>query len=995
MATIVTRAGKGSPLTNQELDNNFSSLNTDKAELSGATFTGEIVAPSLDISGNIDVDGVTNLDVVDIDGAVDMASTLAVAGVVTVSDGSTSAPSITNAGDANTGIYFPADDNFGIVVGGSRKLLVNSSGVSINNGVLDADGGITVDNFTLDGTSLTLSTGNMELFTSGSNHDILFKGNDGGSFITALRLDMSDFGGAIFNSHVTVPTDLYVGQSIIHNGDSNTYLSFANNDDFRIVVANSTRAAFNTSKIHFNQEGIDQDFRVESNGNANMLFVDGGNDRVGVGTGSPSAPFHSSNTSSGITARFSNDINQTLDIGTVSGSGANGSVYIDNANSGNIQLRTGNAERFNILSGGNITIKTVDAYLYSPASSGGTTIDAGLKFESSNQRLEFWTADAERMSIASNGAATFNGDVTLAASKSLTITSGQLELGANYRVRWGGSNNYSIMSDNNNYVQINADGEDGLRVSNTESTFNESGIDRDFRVESDSQSHMLFVDASAHKVGINQSNPAAMLDIVTVSTAGSDAIRLRQPVSSETYQIQMGVSGVTNEGLVLRNTASTGMLQQWRANEVVINDDGVDRDFRVESDNLASALLVDGGTGNVTMQGATTTIGSGLANTNVEFRLSGVDGKASRIKFSDGVTDRWLLGQGAASETTAFELYNSTGTIALSVNRSTNAATFASDVIITGTSVIAHGGDTDTYLQFDGDDKFRVVTNGAERFAVINEGVVVNEDSHDQDFRVESNANGYALFVDGGTDTVSIGTAATDAKFRVDASNADLRIGYASGYNYFDADVANVYRVGTSSVEAMKMDTFEIVLNEEGADRDFRVESDAITHALFVDGGANSVNFGTASTNPTSGIRFTALSDETKIEINHASGTGSGVAYATFKYNQSTVGSITQHGTSATLYNTSSDQRLKENIADAPSSSDDIDAIQVRSFDWKADGEHQKYGMIAQELLEIAPEAVSVPEDSEEMMGVDYSKLVPMLIKEIQSLRQRVAQLEE
>jgi hypothetical protein len=71
-----------------------------------------------------------------------------------------------------------------------------------------------------------------------------------------------------------------------------------------------------------------------------------------------------------------------------------------------------------------------------------------------------------------------------------------------------------------------------------------------------------------------------------------------------------------------------------------------------------------------------------------------------------------------------------------------------------------------------------------------------------------------------------------------------------------------------------------------------------------------------------------------------------------------------------------------------------IDAIQVRKFDWKADGSHQDYGMIAQELLEVAPEAVSVPEDSEEMMGVDYSKLVPMLIKEIQSLRNRVAQLE-
>ena len=108
----------------------------------------------------------------------------------------------------------------------------------------------------------------------------------------------------------------------------------------------------------------------------------------------------------------------------------------------------------------------------------------------------------------------------------------------------------------------------------------------------------------------------------------------------------------------------------------------------------------------------------------------------------------------------------------------------------------------------------------------------------------------------------------------------------------------------------------------------------------------------------------------------------------------STVGSVTLT-TSSTAYNTSSDQRLKENIADADDAGSKIDAIQVRKFDWKVDGSHQDYGMIAQELVEVAPEAVTVPADSEEMMGVDYSKLVPMLIKEIQSLRNRVAQLEK
>jgi hypothetical protein len=101
-----------------------------------------------------------------------------------------------------------------------------------------------------------------------------------------------------------------------------------------------------------------------------------------------------------------------------------------------------------------------------------------------------------------------------------------------------------------------------------------------------------------------------------------------------------------------------------------------------------------------------------------------------------------------------------------------------------------------------------------------------------------------------------------------------------------------------------------------------------------------------------------------------------------------------QVNASATLYSTASDIRLKENIVNAPSASDDVDAIQVRSFNWKADGSHQKYGMIAQELQTVAPEAVTEGETKEDMMGVDYSKLVPMMIKEIQSLRARITTLE-
>ena len=156
------------------------------------------------------------------------------------------------------------------------------------------------------------------------------------------------------------------------------------------------------------------------------------------------------------------------------------------------------------------------------------------------------------------------------------------------------------------------------------------------------------------------------------------------------------------------------------------------------------------------------------------------------------------------------------------------------------------------------------------------------------------------------------------------------------------------------------------------------------TTSAFSDGSVNSGG---------SGALHIARDNGTCLFLKRASANG---AVAKFFRGASSgaVGSITIDA-SSTAYNTSSDRRLKENIADAADAGSKVDAIKVRQFDWKTDGSHQDYGMVAQELQSVAPEAVSGDADSEEMMGVDYSKLVPMLIKEIQALRARVAQLED
>ena len=115
-------------------------------------------------------------------------------------------------------------------------------------------------------------------------------------------------------------------------------------------------------------------------------------------------------------------------------------------------------------------------------------------------------------------------------------------------------------------------------------------------------------------------------------------------------------------------------------------------------------------------------------------------------------------------------------------------------------------------------------------------------------------------------------------------------------------------------------------------------------------------------------------------------------------YNGTYVGGINFDNTSSGFV-TSSDYRLKDNIADASEAMNKVSKIKVRSFDWKLDDSHVEYGFIAQELNEIAPQAIMVGTDNEDgsmniPWSVDYSKLVPLLTKAIQEQQAIIEQLK-
>ena len=88
------------------------------------TLTQTLIGTALDISGDIDVDGTTNLDNTDIDGTLD------VSGQVTFADGSAGAPSISNTGDVNAGLFFSAADVMSFSAGGTAQFTMADGSVS-------------------------------------------------------------------------------------------------------------------------------------------------------------------------------------------------------------------------------------------------------------------------------------------------------------------------------------------------------------------------------------------------------------------------------------------------------------------------------------------------------------------------------------------------------------------------------------------------------------------------------------------------------------------------------------------------------------------------------------------------------------------------------------------------------------------------------------------------------------------------------------------------
>ena len=248
------------------------------------------------------------------------------------------------------------------------------------------------------------------------------------SVVTSSLTSLGDLSG------LTVTGDVVIADSIIHSGDTDTKIRFGAANEFSVETGGVERLELTGTETVFNDTGVDTDFRIEGDTNANLFKVDAGNDRVGIGTSSPQQVFHVYHAADNGLARFeSGDANCRIDL--VDNSGQVSIEAIGNQLS--FGTSSSNTKRMRIDSSGNVGIGTtspstklhvngtVTATAYAGDGSNLTGISAGATGGGSDEIFyENSQAVTSDYTITSGKNAMSAGPITINNGVSVTVPSG-------------------------------------------------------------------------------------------------------------------------------------------------------------------------------------------------------------------------------------------------------------------------------------------------------------------------------------------------------------------------------------------------------------------------------------------------------------------------------------------------------------------------------------------------------------------------------------------
>ena len=527
------------------------------------------------------------------------------------------------------------------------------------------------------------------------------------------------------------------------------------------------------------------DFRVRSANQSHMLYVDAGTDRVGIGRSS--VP------------------NYTLDVA---------GVISSEVGSGDARIRWKTGTKGGWI--GTPSWNSDAMYLYSPTTTSseqhvmsynGGTAD-GFVFLTGATPAEALRIEDSGNVVLSNATPTLQVGSSAVSTGSAKIELGQGRTNSGYayidlvgdttysdyglriiRGNGGANTGSSILHKGTGDLLIGAEsGSQRITLNTTDIVINELGADCNFRIESDTRTHALYVDGENGYVGIWNSTPESALDVSGDVRANSYRAQYRFDVTTDIYWFKIfetsydAATSYASNGhrIYFNGNGQTGGVMQTGELEINWKQQGTSDYFQirpVQLSNMSIAYKWNATGGNE---------GSGLLEVwaKPDFQyctvFMEVHSAHGLINIANGNVESFPIANTYSASTPS----GATVVEATLENKGTwwnqngpqvTAVRYNNDIHIYDDNswaslAVRGGGGSDTYglfqnygntgsgsyLQNIGAGPLRFGANAVETHRVFDNAFIVNENSADIDFRVESDATTHALKVDGGTSQISI-----------------------------------------------------------------------------------------------------------------------------------------------------------------------------------------------------------------------------------------------